>query len=212
MKSGDSPPPGASHAEAQQLLPWLVAGTLAGAERERVQDHLALCAACRADLAREGKLRAAGGQDPPALDAGQAFARLLPQLGPQVAPQPERGRPRPRPAANDGWWLRPFAAAQGGVIAVLALLLLRPAGEASYQALGPAAVPQASVVVTFSPDAPERELRRIAEACGARFVDGPTVTGSWLLAVAGRQHGTLECLRAQRAVTLAEPLLPQASP
>jgi hypothetical protein len=213
MKRSDAHPAGATHAEAQQLLPWLAAGTLAAGERERMREHLATCARCRADLAREAKLRAAGQQDTPALDPDEAFARLLPQLGPQESPRPERGGWKPGPAANDGSWLRALAGCQLGIIAVLALLLLRPSGEARYQALGAAAAPQGSLVVTFRPATPERELRRVLQACGARLVDGPTVNDAYQLAVpAAQAQGALRCLRAQPAVTLAQPLGPENLP
>jgi anti-sigma factor RsiW len=49
-----------AHREAQEVLPWLANGSLAGAELERVQAHLHACADCRADLALLHTLRAAG--------------------------------------------------------------------------------------------------------------------------------------------------------
>jgi hypothetical protein len=213
MKGSDARPDDPAHAEAQQLLPWLAAGTLAGEERQRVRDHLAQCARCRADLAREHRLRAAGRNDAPALDSVQAFARLLPQLGPQESPRPERGRQPPRPAANDARWLRTLAAAQAAVIAVLAMLLLRPAGEPAYRTLGAAADAGDGVVVTFSPATPERELRRVLQACGARLAGGPTVTDAYRLALpAGQAPAALACLRAQPAVTMAQALQPESRP
>lgn len=50
----------ARHLEAQDALPWLANGTLAGTELERVQAHVASCADCRADLALLRTVRAAG--------------------------------------------------------------------------------------------------------------------------------------------------------
>jgi anti-sigma factor RsiW len=205
---------GDAHDEAQQLLPWLLAGTLEGAELERVQAHLGSCELCRADLTRERKLRAAGRQCEPALDAGTALAQLLPRLGPQEAGETRPGRWKSTVAANGGRWLRVLAAAQLAVIAVLALLLARPGDDnASYRGLGATGHAQGNVVVAFNPDTPERELRRILQAAEARVVDGPTVTDAYVLAVPqSRQAFALGRLRAEPAVILAQPLGTESGP
>lgn len=202
------------HAQAQQLLPWLLAGTLEGAELAMVQEHLGTCPQCQAELAWERRLRAAGQQRDSALDAGGAFERLLPRLGPQ---QPRIGIPGRwwnTLAANEGQWLRALAGAQFAAIAVLALLLVRPgADDAVYRTLGAGAQAQGNLVVTFAPETQERELRRILQASGARVAAGPTVTGAWVLAVpAAQARRALERLRAERAVTLAQPLAPESAP
>jgi hypothetical protein len=98
--------------------------------------------------------------------------------------------------------------AQGGVIVLLAALLARPdgAGEA-YRALGAVAAAQGQAVVVFRPETPERELRRIVRASGARIVDGPTVTDAWVVGIdPARVAPLLARLRAEPAVLLAEPL------
>lgn len=212
----------AAHAEAQQALPWLANGTLAGTELERVQAHLQGCAACRADLAALHLLRAAGPAPAPEGDLEGALARLLPQLdAPVPAPAPAavslapaRGW-RARLAANDARWLRKAVGLQCAVIAVLAVLLLRPSGgaqeEGAYRVLGADRGSQGALVVTFRPDTPERELRRIVLDSGARIVGGPTVTGAWLLGTEGAPAAVAVRLRAQPAVTLAEPLAAPAA-
>jgi hypothetical protein len=203
-----------AHAEAQQLLPWLLAGTLEGAELARVQAHLNSCDRCRADLAWERNVRAAGRQPEPALDPDRALARVLPRLGPQPARAGALGRGKSAVAANDRRWLRALAAAQLVVIAVLALLLVRPAGDnASYRSLGAGGRAQGNLVVVFNPATPERELRRILQASEARVVDGPTVTDAYVLAVPpSRQTSTLGRLRAEPAVTFAQPLGTESPP
>jgi hypothetical protein len=209
MNSSNPQPPGDAHARTQELLPWLLTGTLEGRELEQVQEHLLVCASCRADLARESRLRAAAPQDAPPLDASAAFARLQPRLGPQETPGTANASAGwdPRPSANDSRWLHALAAGQFGVIVVLALLALPPGREPDYRALGAATGPQGSLVATFQPDTPERELRRVLQGCGVRVVDGPTVTDAWQLQVAGpRAQGALQCLRAAPAVTLVQPL------
>ena len=64
----------------------------------------------------------------------------------------------------------------------------------------------ARLVVTFRPDTTEAELRRIVRGSGARIVGGPTVTNAWLIGADGQLDPVLARLRAEPAVTLAEPL------
>lgn len=221
-----------SHRDAQDALPWLANGTLAGAERERVQAHIEACAACRADLALLHTLRAAGPGAAPDCDVERALARLLPRLDEADAPEharetaalastpaaapappvplPSRRGWRARLAANDGSWLRVAVALQCCVIAGLGALLLRsglpqqPAGD--YRVLGAAQGAKSGMLVAFKPDTPERELRRIVLASGARVAGGPTATGAWLLDTEQEAATVAARLRAEPAVTLAEPL------
>ncbi|TQK10982.1 zf-HC2 domain-containing protein [Herbaspirillum sp. SJZ107] len=216
------------HREAQEALPWLANGSLAGSELERVQAHLKGCAACRADLAALHTLRAAGAGTVPDCDPDAALARLLPQLDALPPQQPAAPIPVPaqastlpgwrtRLAANDGRWLRLAVGAQCCVIAVLAGLLVRPSGGAEaragdYRVLGAAAGSQSRLIVMFKPDTPERELRRIVLENGARIAGGPTATGAWVLATEQPADAVAGRLRGQAAVTLAEPLGAEGSP
>jgi len=207
----------ARHLEAQDALPWLANGTLAGAELERVQAHVETCAHCRADLALLRTVRAAGPGPDLDFDPDRALARLMPQLDaapPAPAQESLLQRWRNRSAANDGTWLRAAVAAQFCAIAVLAALLARPGAQPdSYRVLGAAgANGMARVVVTFRPDTPEAELRRIVRASGARIVGGPTVTDAWLVGADGQLAPVLARLRAEPAVTLAEPLVVDQRP
>ncbi|MFL6672300.1 MAG: S8 family serine peptidase [Massilia sp.] len=206
--------PGAdAHRETQRLLPWLLTGTLEGAELAMVQQHLAACELCQAELAWESRLRAAGQQRAPALDPDAALDRLLPQLGRQEVRSASPGRRQRGLAANDGKWLLPVAVAQFAVIALLALLLARPGDDGAYRGLGAAPTAQGSLVVTFRPGTPEAELRRILRDNGARVVDGPTVMDAYVLAVPAPQTArVLERLRAEPAVTLAQPLASEGAP
>lgn len=216
------------HREAQEVLPWLANGSLAGSELERVQAHLKGCAACRADLAALHTLRAAGHGAEPACDPDAALARLLPQL--DALPPAQPAAPallaaqtpalsgwRTRLAANDGRWLRLAVGAQCCVIAVLAGLLARPSGGSQaqtgdYRVLGAAAGTQSQLIVMFKPDTPERELRRLVLQNGARIVGGPTATGTWVLATEQAADAVAGRLRGAAAVTLAEPLGAEGRP
>jgi anti-sigma factor RsiW len=202
--------PHTDHREAQDALPWLANGTLAGAELERVQAHVETCAHCRADLALLRTVHAAGPGPDLDFDPERALARLMPQLdAAPEAPAPSLlQRWRDRVAANDRTWLRAAVAFQFCAIAVLGALLARPSAQPdSYRVLGAAGADgMARVVVTFRPDTPEAELRRIVRASGAHIVGGPTVTDAWLVGADGRLDPVLARLRAEPAVTLAEPL------
>jgi hypothetical protein len=210
----------AAHHEAQSVLPWLANGSLGGAELERVQAHIHGCATCRADLAQLHTLRAAEPALLPGLDLDAALARLLPQLDQADAP-PRQGAALPVPggwrswlAANDRSWLRAAVAMQCAAIAVLAVLLWRPAAapSADYRVLGASPGVQRSLIVTFNPDTPERELRRIVRASGAHISGGPTATGAWLLGTDQAPAAVAARLRAEPAVTLAEPLGTEGQP
>jgi hypothetical protein len=211
----------ARHLEAQDALPWLANGTLAGAELESVQAHVETCAHCRADLALLRTMHAAGPGPDLDFDPDRALARLMPHLdAAPPAQEQEQAQPgllqrwRNRLAANDRTWLRAAVAAQFCAIAVLAAFLARPGTQPdSYRALGAAgANGMARVVVTFRPDTPEAELRRIVRASGARIVGGPTVTDAWLVGADGQLDPVLARLRAEPAVTLAEPLVVDQRP
>ena len=151
----------------------------------------------------------------------KAFARLLPQLD-AVAPAdaaPVVPGWRTRLAANDGRWLRAAVGLQFCAIVVLGALLLRPSGDTqmaaqdgAYRVLGADAGADSIVAVTFKPDTPEHELRRIVTASGAHIVGGPTVTGAWMLGSAQAPADVAARLRTESAVTLAEPLGMQAGP
>jgi anti-sigma factor RsiW len=202
-----------THQAAQQLLPWLLAGTLEGAERQLVQEHLFSCERCRAELEWQRNIRAAGQPAPP-LDVEHALGRLLPRLGPQQARSAGTARWRDTLAANDNRWWQRTAALQFAVIAVLAVLLLRPLHQVDgYRGLGADAPAHADLVVVFRPDTPEHELRRIVQAHHAHVVDGPTVTAAYLLDVpAEHTASALAGLRAEPAVILAQPLATGSRP
>jgi len=201
-----------AHLHAQASLPWLLNGTLGEAERQAVETHLHACPDCRSDLEGLRLLREAGASPGPGGDPERALARLLPRLDAR-APEPGDAVPAPAPAgrrhaANDPRWLRWAALAQACVIVLLAALLARPdeAGT-NYRVLGAASAAQGQAVVMFRPDTPERELRRIVRASGARIVDGPTVTDAYVVGIDGGQVApVLARLRAEPAVLLAEPL------
>lgn len=228
MSASDAKDHADDHRAAQEALPWLANGTLDSAEQERVQSHLRGCARCRADLDLLRAIHDAGPGPAPACDPARALARMLPRLDPAPAPAaataaaaaattPAVGmleRWRVRIAANDRSWLRGAVALQAGLIAVLALLLVGPRGadgDGAYRGLGARAPAAAAIVVTFRPETPERELRRIVRDSGGHVAGGPTASDAWLIDGADTK-AVLARLRAEPAVVLAEPLGAEGRP
>jgi hypothetical protein len=233
------------HLAVQELLPWHVAGTLSAGEQAMVAQHLASCAACRADVALERHVLAAEREPAPPLPAGldpeAALARLMPRLdevpgaahaapaAPAVAATnaahaaPARGAPatasgaasllrllqRAAGAFNGGGWRNWALAAQLAVIVGLGALLAPPGDgpDPAYRALGSGTAATPDMVVMFQPDARLDHVQLLLQASGARIVDGPTVTGAYLIDVdAARMPQLLAALRADPGVRLAEPL------
>ncbi|RSZ60645.1 zf-HC2 domain-containing protein [Massilia atriviolacea] len=210
-------PNGASHQAMRDLLPWFANGTLGENEAAAVRAHVQHCAQCAGEVAWQRRLHAAAPADPVGLDPERALARLMPRLGPE---KHERAAP-PAPAGLRAWfgggWMPWALAGQGALIAVLAFHLIAPADKGpAYQALSNAAsgaAPAGSIVVMFRPDASLREVQRTLQESGARVVDGPTVTGAFVLnAPAGGQSRALAVLRADAGVQLAEALGPRSAP
>lgn len=213
------------HLAVQQLLPWYAAGTLSAGEQAMVAKHLEMCAACRADVALERRVMAAEPALPEGLDAETALARLMPRLdgAAQEAAPPAtvaRSRAASAPPLRNWWrgvtdvfegggWRNWALAAQFAIIIGLGVSLA-PAGgglDPAYRALGSGTAAAPDVVVMFAPDARLDHVQQLLQASGGRIVDGPTVTGAYLVDVdAVRRAQLLAALRADPAVRLAEPL------
>ncbi|CAN7298807.1 zf-HC2 domain-containing protein [Pseudoduganella sp. LjRoot289] len=155
-------------------------------------------------------------------------------LQPQTQPQPQpRAQPQPRRrGTRAGWgdrivslwrglwsghgWMPWALAGQGVLIAGLVFQLL-PDGASDYRALsngGAGAPPQAgNVVVAFRPEVQMGQVQAVLQAHGARVVDGPTVTGAYVLDVPdASQPRVLAALKADPLVQLAEPLGARRAP
>ena len=206
---------GDEHDIVQLLLPWYRNGALDEAESARVEAHLRGCARCQADIAWQRKLldgipAATDAVDAPA-DARLERARATLRANIEAATPPPARRSAKAPPSwrSTPAWLRWLLGLQFAAIAGVLLLagLSAPRDEA-YRALG--AAPRAgaaSIVVVFRPEASERQIRAALRDSDARLVDGPTVTGAYLLGVAPAQHtAALERPRQQAAVLRVESL------
>ena len=83
-----------------------------------------------------------------------------------------------------------------------------PARQGAYRTLGDApAARSGNVLAMFRPDASVAAMRHSLDASGARFVDGPTPAGAYVLDVPGGENGgELAALRRDPNVTMAEPI------
>ena len=197
---------GDPHETTQRLLPWYLTDTLDPAERALVAEHLGACAACRAELASEERLRA-GLRTLPATQAAD-WAALRDRA---LESRPEEPK--------TGWWPSRRLSTRIGLIAAsqAAILLLgigayerlRPAPQGDYHALSaPQPGPRAgNIIVIFRPDSREQGLRATLGAVGARLVDGPTAAGAYVLTVPqDRRDAALAMLRDRPDIVLAQPI------
>lgn len=206
------------HLAVERLLPWYATAQLDDAERAAVEAHLAQCSACAASLAFEPRLKAAVARLSP--QAATDWAALRERLDPPPARRPAW---RDDPAARRTAWhggrhaarrplriarLLAVPVASAVAAAALVLTVVSPDQPAPYRTLGTAPVAATgNVIVMFRPDVTEAGLRGVLRGSGARLIDGPTSANAYLLRVAeGRRAAALQSLRAQPAVTLAEPV------
>ena len=196
-----------AHERAFELLPWLVNGTLGGAESDAVEAHARACIACLRERKHQQRLhaalRAASTTD---VSAEAGFDRLERDLGPSV-----RKRRHWRSYASAG----PFAVAAAAGIAVLAILLwFTPLPgidhDGAYTTLAtPPAAAAPLLDVVFAEDTTAAEIRALLEDIGGEIVAGPSELGRYSVRVAGdradaaRLGELLERLEADTRVRFA---------
>ena len=198
-----------AHDEAQKLLSWYANGTLTESETARVGAHLETCEECRADLVAE---HAIGGRVTGlSLDVDHGWAAMQRRMAATPASRPSPWYARRVPL---GWALGIQAVAAALIVAVLVPGRTLPAPSPLYRALGTAPVAATgNLVVMFSANTSEAELRTAFDGISARIVDGPTVTGAYVLRVPDQARDkALAQLRGDSHVALAEPVDPGDTP
>jgi hypothetical protein len=214
-----SPPADAdvpAHARTWALIPWLVNGSADAADRAAVEQHLAACAECRAELVAQQRLRdgvrAHGPAPAAALDAEPGLQRLLRRLDQLPAEQEvsapavpaAHAPPAPSPAVplavgaaaapgrRGGRLPTALAAAvvaQAVGLALLSLQLLR-GDDSSYRTLSqPTAAPAAGYLVVPEPALPMQRWQALLDETRLRVVDGPNAAGAYTLAPRGAPAG-----------------------
>lgn len=201
-----------AHQRSQELLPWFAMGTLDVEERDFVDAHVSVCAACQRDLQWQQELRRAHAVSAsPAVgyDVERALGALRARERASAVTHPLR-TPRWRRFATSPHRSLALRVAAGLVLVCAAYLgatrlLFLPAAE--YRALNQSPVPTARLVAVFAPQTSEAQLRTMLLANGARIVDGPTAADAYTLAVAAdRADSVVQRLRAEPSVLLIQPL------
>lgn len=175
-----------NHDQAALLLPWLVNGTLSGAELDSVETHVRSCVTCRLMLREQLQLEAAIQAQPTVpLSPEQGFERLLQQMNlPDAAPRTRRAplrfgfmRSQPRVA------LAAAAVAASGVGVWLAAPPSLDRAIEAYSTLS-ASPPVASaggvrLDLVFATSATEADMRRLLNEIDATIVGGPSDLGRY---------------------------------
>lgn len=205
-----------NHRDAWNLIPWLVNGSIEDAGRERLEEHLACCAGCHAELQAQRALFEAMNAGPrveamPPASLQKLWSRIDAEPAPWTRRPPARQPRRKSPAL----WQRAAAAAAILLLGVTLFAVLQPGRESStatYRTVTDPAThpPAAAIRAVFAGDMPLAELQGLLQAAGLRIVAGPTASGVYTLQVASGASAApaLEVLRAHAAVRFAEPVTP----
>jgi hypothetical protein len=107
-----------------------------------------------------------------------------------------------------GWAVAAPLAAAAALALVFVDVAPRQVLEPQYHALGATGtIKQPNLIVQFQPSARVTDMDRLLQLSDARLVDGPTVTGAYLLRVdQAKRDRALEKLRKNQAIALAEPI------
>ena len=203
-----------NHDQAEELLPWYATGQLDAADRALVETHLASCARCQRQLANEQILIDQFQAMSPEIDSGWA------QLRGQIEARPARASVRETLAEFWDLLKRPvvaaIATAQVAFVAAAALLF-QWVSQPTYVALSSGqAAASANVIVMFTPEAREADLRGAIASSGGTLVGGPTEADAYLLHVPGTgrerrsQDGILGGRPDRRHRHSADPVRPRS--
>lgn len=203
--------PAMTHADADRLLPLLLAGSLSDAELRAVREHVAGCLACR----REQKhlARVSRGVRSGTAIADVPPANMAPLLG-RIDRYEERRRRNPFVRVAQAGKDHPFAtlAAQAALVLLAVFLLVTPSGrDAEFVTLSdPPGLPAGGYVrAVFDPALDPSSIVELAGSLHLRVVEGPSVRGVYTLAPSVRS-GTADydalaaALRANDEVLFAE--------
>jgi hypothetical protein len=203
-----------NHRNAWDRIPWLVNGRASDDERAALEQHLAHCADCRAEVAMQRTLLQ-GMQTRPLVEKmpHASFQKLNARIDAERAAvhhHPQRRRQAPALVQ----WLTAAVVIQALLLGTLLATLLhgrqQAAEEAPYRTVSsPAATPgKPSVRAVFAMDMTLGELQALLERSHLRIMGGPSAEGVYTLAstTAGDGRRALLTLRAHPAVRFAEPI------
>jgi len=209
-----------SHLLTQQTLPWIVNGSASEAQRASVAEHLQSCAACRAELEHERRVRDALSlpvAPAPAVEPGleRLFKRL--DLADQCEQPPltsaTRSAPAQRSATRVAYALAACVALQA--VALTVLLSQHFAQDASpFQALSQRPVTGTDASVQLIRVVPDGRLtlgewNALLSSLGLQVSSGPNSAGAYAVAPIDARHSTaqiVERLRGTPAMQMVEPI------
>ena len=194
-----------AHLECQDLLPWLVNGTLDDENRARIEQHLAECEDCRAEHAREqdlyGRMSA---EDRVAYSPAASFEKLWSRIEelerevPATAAGPDtrsalvhdpRWRPRRGRTFTLSRWLAAAVVVQAIALGWLAAHLGARDATAPwvYRTVTTSTTPDPALPrfrVVFASQATVTEQQDVLARRGLIIVGGPSLSGVYVLAPA----------------------------
>ena len=191
---------------AATLLPWYLTGTLKESERQAVEEHLAACADCRAELAQLTRLHvpmktAFAEQMTPELRVQQQVMSRIEAEGLPTHPRPPTRSEKSAAESVEQWFRRLFAPRWIPALAATLLigqlaLLLWTAGEQT--ALPPSHITSRGIqsastriLLVFQEAVPEARIRATILALNGRLVDGPTADGRYTIEIPSTQAAVL---------------------
>jgi hypothetical protein len=197
------------HTRAFELLPWLINGTLAGTEREAVEQHVRACIVCRREMKEQQRLHASvRARRTVDVSAEAGFDRLDREL--DVSAGVRRPRWQTRYAAAT-----PFALAAAAGVAVLAILLwftpLPDLNRGGYQTLADAPAGGALVDIVFADKTTAAQMQALLDEIHGDIVAGPTQLGRYSVRIAG-DHAKREQVDKVIAALAADPRVRFAGP
>lgn len=201
------------HAAAFELLPWFANGTLHGAERTAVREHLNGCLTCRRELemlqALTQALRA------PSADqrCEQALRRLHARMAPRAAARTRASSPPWAAAAVLTLVIGLVASLSDNTEASVAWLKNTGLSMMSQSHIAPTSSEAVRAHLVFYDNITERQLRALLLSVGADLIEGPTPQGVYTVAFTRTTNpdeiwAALTELRHSRRVVYAEPLMP----
>ena len=219
-----------SHAEAFELIPWLVNGKLPQSELEWLNSHLAGCDECRAEVALQRRLRQAIRREESNIEYAPhaSFHKLWSRI--EQASRDEPGEPDDRsavrgersftaPAATPPRRRWMAAAAVTLLVIGAGVLLASSWIRADYRTASAPQQPSGrdgEIRAVFAPNVTVDELTRIVSETRLTIVNGPSDAGVYTLAVpAGRDMTAGEALvrlRSDPRVRFAEPVVAPRGP
>ena len=220
--------PAAEHQNIWELLPWLVNGRLGEADCRRVEAHLRICGACRAECLAQRQIytviRAETAVEQMPMAALNKLRQRIERTKQAVAPDApsNQGATQSPRHAIPTRFLRPRPVAVAASVIAVSLAIGIPAairsnqpqqhGPAAYYTVTTAAPQHPGEVIraVFAPTATLSELQAILDDARLKIVSGPTEAGVYSLAMTGPQSigWSVRRLRGHDAVRFAETLAP----